>query len=877
MSKKLVLVLSLVVLIGAGDALGELVGYWKLDEGGGTKALDSSGKGNDGTIVNKPTWIAGVNGGALEFHGLGAAGGGGDYINCGTKAVLDVRGPISIAIWLKPGADEPEAKGTETAPMAKADSVAGWSWQLRYGWGSSKPFMGFQFEASPSRVWVYVNQNLVRDEWCHVACSHDGKTVKCYLNGVQTDSAAMTTILGEAGSPVLIGSDGWGCDWIGAIDDARLYNHGISEAEVQAAMAVEPILTAYAPSPRDGEMLGTTKTALKWQPGDKAVAHEVYFGESLDQISAATTADTAVFLGRQTKAELSVGAAGNPVPTALVPGKTYYWRVDEVNDTHADKIWKGNVWSFQIQPVTAWKPLPADGMKYVDPNQDLGWESGMGAVFHTIYFGQTFDEVSTATTGGMMSVAASLDPGTLALDTTYYWRVDEFQYVLPAPVTHKGRVWSFTTRGTGGGAKAQYFNGMALSGAPVLTRIEGTINTNSAGEVVAGLSDNLSARWTANLEVPFTETYRLITTSDDGVKLWLDGRLIIDNWTDHGTTDNSASVNLVAGQVYSIRMEWYENTGGAVAQLSWESPTLPRQIVPQGWLQLPVRAGCVYPANAAVDVPQTLTLRWIAGDKAASQELYFGDDKDGVTAATTPAASLGADETTYDPGALQWGKTYYWRVDEVNAADAGSPWKGVTWSFTTANFLLVDDFENYTDEVGERVFQTWLDGCGYTDPKVVEGNGTGALVGYDPAVGNIMETAIVHGGRQSMPMDYNNVISPYYSEAERTWSVPQNWTINGMNTLVLFVRGAGSNGAGQLYVAVQDSAGRVGVANHPDAAAVKATQWLEWKIPLSQLSSAGVSVTSVKKMYIGVGDRKSPKAGGAGTLYIDDIRVIKSE
>ena len=150
MNKRLVLVLSLVVLIGAGDALGELVGYWKLDEGGGTKALDSSGKGNDGTIVNKPTWIAGVNGGALEFHGLGVSGGGGDYINCGTKAVLDVRGPISIAVWLKPQADEPEGKATETAPMAKADAIAGWSWQLRYGWGSSKPFMGFQFEASPS-------------------------------------------------------------------------------------------------------------------------------------------------------------------------------------------------------------------------------------------------------------------------------------------------------------------------------------------------------------------------------------------------------------------------------------------------------------------------------------------------------------------------------------------------------------------------------------------------------------------------------------------------------------------------------------------------------------------------------------------------------
>src|SRR5512143_2941187 len=156
MSRRLVLVLSLVVFLGARDALGELVGYWRLDEGGGTKALDSSSKGNDGTIINKPAWIAGVNGGALEFHGLGRAGGGGDYINCGTKAGLDARGPISIALWIRPGADDPEGKGTETAPMAKAMDPD-WNWQIRYGWGSTKPYMAFTFNSSP-RAWAYVNK-----------------------------------------------------------------------------------------------------------------------------------------------------------------------------------------------------------------------------------------------------------------------------------------------------------------------------------------------------------------------------------------------------------------------------------------------------------------------------------------------------------------------------------------------------------------------------------------------------------------------------------------------------------------------------------------------------------------------------------------------
>jgi len=207
------------------------VGHWTLDEGSGTTVADVSGNGNDGAIVGNPTWITGVAGGALEFHGLGAPGGGGDYIDCGNDASLDIPGPISIALWIKPGADDPEGQGTETAPMAKAMSgISPWNWQVRYGWNSPQPYMAFTFNTSP-RAWAYVGQNLVQNEWAHIACSHDGETLICYLNGVETDSTPMGEIAtGEA--PVLIGSDGWGCDWIGAIDDVRIYDLALSEDEI---------------------------------------------------------------------------------------------------------------------------------------------------------------------------------------------------------------------------------------------------------------------------------------------------------------------------------------------------------------------------------------------------------------------------------------------------------------------------------------------------------------------------------------------------------------------------------------------------------------------------------------------------------------------
>jgi len=193
---------------------------------------DSSSNHNDGVIMGKPTSIDGVQGKALEFHGLGASGGGGDYIMCGPSTSLDIPGPIALSLWIKPGADDPEGKATNTAPMAKALSTASpsWSYQVRYGWGSPKPYMAFTFNTSP-RAWVYVGQKLTKGEWAHIACSHDGMTLKCYLNGIERDSTAMGKITSSP-APILIGSDGWGCDWIGGIDEVAVYNRALSVNEV---------------------------------------------------------------------------------------------------------------------------------------------------------------------------------------------------------------------------------------------------------------------------------------------------------------------------------------------------------------------------------------------------------------------------------------------------------------------------------------------------------------------------------------------------------------------------------------------------------------------------------------------------------------------
>ena len=653
MFKKLIcLVFSILVLGLTGSVYADLVGHWRLDEGTGTTVSDSSGNGNHGTVVDNPVWdtkwVTGINGGAMEFYGVGTVTGNGDYVDIPHSPSLDITGPLSIALWIRPDADDPEGNGTETAPLAKA-LAPNWSWQVRYGWGSGRlPTMGFQFAVGGAGTWVHVDRNLERYEWAHVACSHDGTTVKCYLNGQETDSTPLGQI-DSSTTPVMIGSDGWQCDWIGAIDDVRIYDHALSEAEILGTMVGEVFPYAYGPAPEDGALHTDTWVTLSWKPGGSAVSHDIYMGENLDDVNEATR-DSDLFRINQDVEFIVAGFPGYPYPDGLVPGTTYYWRIDEVNEAEPNSPWKGDVWSFMVPPKTAYYPDPADGAEFVLENATLTWTAGFGAKLHTVYIGEDYDTVNNAA-GGAPSGVVSYTPGNLKLAKTYYWRVDEFD----GAATFKGDVWSFTTEG-------------AVTG-----------------------------------------------------------------------------------------------------------PN---------------------PADGAVDVSPTQALSWDAGAVAASHEVYFGADADAVKNATKSspeykgAKALG--EESYDPGIFALTTTYYWRIDEVNGVNPDSPWAGNVWSFTTGDFFVIDDFEDY-DAGDNQIWFAWHDGLGAGAPGTpgyIPGNGTGSAVGDESTLSYTEET-IVHGGLQSMPLVFDNNKQGFskYSEVELTLDAVRDWTAESVSELSLWFRG----------------------------------------------------------------------------------------
>jgi len=495
------------------------------------------------------------------------------------------------------------------------------------------------------------------------------------------------------------------------------------------------------------------------------------------------------------------------------------------------------------------------------------------------YTKDNFDDVNDAN-GGLMEPVIGHNPGLLEPGKTYYWRVDEFDAVD----TYKGTVWSFTTAGPGGGVIGDYYRGTDLM-THMLRRIDPQINfTWGDGEPDPSLgADNFSVRWTGEVEVAFTERYTFYTNTDDGARLWVDGKQLVNDWNDHGAEENSGTINLVAGRFYNIVMEYYENGGGAVAQLSWSSPRTPKQLIPQAALSPLIKAGNPNPSNGAANVKHARILMWTAGSHAVSHRIYFGTDEEALKNANMGSPEfIGLDELGaegYNPGKLLWDTTYYWRIDEVNDANPDSPWIGNLWSFTTANFPVVDDFEGY-DVGNDEIWWAWKDGLGYaahgTEPAYL-GNGTGSAVGDDNTASYTEET-IVHGGRQSMPLSYDNNKQEYsnYSEVELTLSHPRDWTEKEVNVLSLWFYGDPSNAPERMYVAIANSTGTSAVVYHDDDNAVSINIWTEWNIPLTEFSNQGVVLTDVDRVAIGIGTRGNMTIPGAsGKMLIDDIRLYR--
>jgi hypothetical protein len=422
-----------VLMLGtAGSASAELVAYWSFDEGSGDRVFDSSGNGNDGTI-NGASWGEGKYGPALHFNAQD------NYVEVPTSESLETETNVTVAAWIN------WIDAGDGWLCILANGQQGGPWE-NYGLFVNRGggFLYFTLSLDGGHVTQQTPNNAVQpDEWLHACATWDGSMARIYVNGEMVLGQAQSGTLVPPGLPLRIGHrDGSAHYYNGIIDDVRVYNHALTEVEILAAMeGGVGYPYALGPNPQDGALYEDTWVNLSWLPGSFAVSHDVYLGDNFDDVNDGL-GDT--FRGNQDSTFLVAGFPGFPYPDGLVPGTTYYWRIDEVNEAEPNSPWKGAVWSFSVPPKTAYFPDPADGAEFVDPNAVLSWTPGFGARIHTVYFGDNFDDVNDATDGapsGTTSYTAAMER-----EKVYYWRVDEFD----ALATYKGDVWAFTTPGSVG-------------------------------------------------------------------------------------------------------------------------------------------------------------------------------------------------------------------------------------------------------------------------------------------------------------------------------------------------------------------------------------------------------------------------------------------
>jgi hypothetical protein len=257
-------------------------------------------------------------------------------------------------------------------------------------------------------------------------------------------------------------------------------------------------------------------------------------------------------------------------------------------------------------------------------------------------------------------------------------------------------------------------------------------------------------------------------------------------------------------------------------------------------------------------------LSWDQGPEAVEHQVYLSTDFNDVNDRLIPYASPGAN--TYSPSSLELDTTYYWAVDEVNNAADPNIRPGQIWSFTTADHIIVDNMESYDVSVN-LIADTWLD-TWTIDTKAeillnteasfaVAGNSMEFIYDNDAASGDMRK----------------------YSETEALASDLQagtDWTFGGVKALVLNFYGQTTNSAQPLYVVVEDGSANEAMVTYDDANGTQEEFWHEWNIDLQDFNGAGVDLTNVNKIYLGIGVRGSGLGdpdGGEGEVYFDSFEL----
>ncbi|MHC4680747.1 MAG: LamG-like jellyroll fold domain-containing protein, partial [Planctomycetota bacterium] len=670
--------------------------WYKLDETEGGTAHDGSMYGRDAVVDgpgNLGVWNPddGQFGGSLIFNDN-------TDIEVPTDALSTISTGIAVSVWLKdasrPGSNNwvfGTGSGSFRVTAAVVASNGSVLWQAG---NSSNDQLSWDLDGLDHTTlkgwhhWVFVKDEV-------------SGTISIYFDGslAASKSGVDNTLANVPGSQLRFGvGAGHANDFIGMMDDIRVYDLALTAGEVQL-LYTGVFDVAVDPDPADkAEDIPRDNVILSWMPGATADKHDIYFGGNFNDVDNATRGDP-VFQGTQTQNAYALDR--------LEFGYTYYWRIDEVNDLEPGSPSKGEVWSFTTEPLG----YPISGTNISATASSTGQAD----------FGPEKTIDGSGLNENDLHSAEPTDMWLTGNEPQGAWIQYELDKVYKL---HQMWVWNSNQ-------VLEVFLGYGLKDVTVEYSTDGAVWTT-----VTGVPPFAQAPGAAGYA--------------------------------HNTTVDFSGV--VAKYV---KLTATSNWGGVLPQFSLSEVR---------FFYVPVSAREPSPDSGATDVDVEVILVWRAGREAATHEVYVSTDEQAVVVGTTPAVSV--TDASYS-SAFDLGSTYFWRIDEVNDAETPAVWQGDVWSFSTLEYLVVEDFEDYNKYAPNEIWNKWLDG--YEIP------GNGATAGYPDSVvqagGDYMERTIVHGGKQSMPLFYDNTGTASYSEVERTFSVAQDWTAHGAETLMLYFRG----------------------------------------------------------------------------------------
>ncbi|MHC4212535.1 MAG: LamG-like jellyroll fold domain-containing protein [Planctomycetota bacterium] len=839
---------------------------WTFKTGYGGLLMQYSFEGSLGTDITNPviddtgkiTFTRYEGGGTLKY-GEGRFGGTSAVFDSNVALYrADPNGPndsdylrldgyqYSIHLWVKPtylsGLDMPDQRliGKRPGPWG--------IWINDPGSGESRN-NEFRFvHDGPGSDNVNTADNTAReDEWVHLAAVYNQPDYDIYLNGIWAGELSKPPLPSDNNNPI-----GIGCRidtepnlvinnfFDGFMDELKIWDIAVLPALACSTNPNPPHL-ADRLDPNDAN-----NTVLSWTPGPSADRHDVYFGTDSNVAYLGTTVDDGNMWPE----------SGNLV---LEQGMTYYWRIDDVNDADA-KTYDGFLWNFTTESIV------------VDPNMVLWYK------FDELYGEDVTDSSGYYNHGGIWNLQGETwdpcdgrYPGCINFDN------DERIDVVDEVFDYIGESISISVwwKEAYRGGDENYFCGFGDDDLHLSVRAPDSLSDNPGVIWRAGNDTNDVLEWETDGLTWMDNWHHLVFTKngpEGTMKIYFDTVLVapVGPHDDaNGTTlSQAAAAAIFEDDGFRIGANWDH---GADFIGKADNFRVYDYEIPQSKVEELYRGGDVefawgpVPIDGATDVLQDANnLVWKPGDYAVTHDVYFGTDFDDVNDANTLDAVFVQNQadTNYGPGNLTLGKTYYWRIDEVNAPHPDDPWKGKVWSFTVANYLVIDDFESYI-KPPDDLWETW---------------------GNPHWTGSFVETGVdpfdpVNGGYQSMKYSYD--ITEYgwawYAEVERNFDSPQNWDSTGVKILTLSFYGLPGNDANnseQMSVGLEDGDSNSFIDYGfygEDMNDIKIAEWQEWDIALSDFT--GVDMTDVRVMYIRIGDPYAVSAGGSGVVYMDDVRL----